>query len=758
MPTRLSFRLPHSLWMGLLIAVVGGILVGFLAWIQIERERRNDLEEMDRRAYVIAHQMAYPVRTALQLPDKEAAVVLGSALEGYRRLTGLALYRPDGRLIAAGKGVGDFTDALQKIVARALESSKDLVDTRRVANAHIHILASLMRTPQGQPEGVLVVVHDLFQLDERATSRLYQMGFWLGLIVLLLLVLVMAGAWIFYDRSLNRLAEWMRQVRTGDNVEAPPTRLPIERLANESDRLAASLRVARLAQQAQARAVMHVTNAWTPDRLRSHVVDCLRGGQLLVVSNREPYMHELRDGKPRLIVPAGGLVTALDPVLQACGGVWVAHGSGEADRQMADAKSRLAVPPDEPAYTLRRVWLSREEEQGYYYGFSNEGLWPLCHLAHERPNFRASDWEHYVTANRRFAEAALEEAGDGPAVVLVQDYQMALVPRLLKEARPDLVIGIFWHIPWPNPEAFRICPWGPDLLRGILGADLIGFHLQQHCNNFLDTVDRMIEARLDWDHFAVELQGHASRVRPFPISVESWDERRALSGDALLRQIAELRERYDLENARIAIGVDRIDYTKGLAERFRAVNRFFERYPQYREQFTFVQLGAPSRTHIPRYRTYINELEALADEINWRFQTERWKPIRFLVGHHDGPTVHAFMRMAEIGIVSSLHDGMNLVAKEFVAAKTDTEGVLILSEFAGAARELADALIINPYDTEQFAEAIRQALEMAPEERQERMGRMLRQVEENNIYRWAANFLAELTAVPIAQPPTQEAA
>ena len=758
MPTRLMFRLPHSLWMGLLIAVVGGILVGFLAWIQIERERRDDLEEMDRRAYVIAHQMAYPVRTALQLPDKEAAVVLGSALEGYRRLTGLALYRPDGRLIAAGKGVGDFTDTLQKIVARTLESSKDLVDTRRVANAHIHILASLMRTPQGQPEGVLVVVHDLFQLDERATSRLYQMGFWLGLIVLLLLVLVMAGAWIFYDRSLNRLAEWMRQVRTGDNVEAPPTRLPIERLANESDRLAASLRVARLAQQAQARAVMHVTNAWTPDRLRSHVVDCLRGGQLLVVSNREPYMHELRDGKPRLIVPAGGLVTALDPVLQACGGVWVAHGSGEADRQMADAKSRLAVPPGEPAYTLRRVWLSREEEQGYYYGFSNEGLWPLCHLAHERPNFRASDWEHYVRANRRFAEAALDEAGDGPAVVLVQDYQMALVPRLLKEARPDLVIGIFWHIPWPNPEAFRICPWGPDLLRGILGADLIGFHLQQHCNNFLDTVDRMIEARLDWDHFAVELQGHASRVRPFPISVESWDERRALSGDALLRQIAELRERYDLENARIAIGVDRIDYTKGLAERFRAVNRFFERYPQYREQFTFVQLGAPSRTHIPRYRTYINELEALADEINWRFQTERWKPIRFLVGHHDGPTVHAFMRMAEIGIVSSLHDGMNLVAKEFVAAKTDTEGVLILSEFAGAARELADALIINPYDTEQFAEAIRQALEMAPEERQERMGRMLRQVEENNIYRWAANFLAELTAVPIAQPPTQEAA
>jgi hypothetical protein len=460
-------HLPNSLRMGLLIAALVGLLIATLAWFQIERERQNDLEEMDRRAYVLAHQIAYPVRTALQLPDKEAAVVLGSALEGYRRLTGLALYRPDGRLIAAGKGVGDFTDTLQKIVARALESSKDLVDTRRVANAHIHILASLMRTPQGQPEGVLVVVHDLFQLDERATSHLYQMGFWLGLIVLLLLVLVMAGAWIFYDRSLNRLAEWMRQVRTGDNVEAPPTRLPIERLANESDRLAASLRVARLAQQAQARAVMHVTNAWTPDRLRSHVVDCLRGGQLLVVSNREPYMHELRDGKPRLIVPAGGLVTALDPVLQACGGVWVAHGSGEADRQMADAKSRLAVPPDEPAYTLRRVWLSREEEQGYYYGFSNEGLWPLCHLAHERPNFRASDWEHYVTR-----QPPLRRSGAGRSWRLAQRWcwcrtiRLALAPRLLKEARPDLAIGIFWHIPWPNPEAFRICPWAPICCAG----------------------------------------------------------------------------------------------------------------------------------------------------------------------------------------------------------------------------------------------------------------------------------------------------
>jgi trehalose 6-phosphate synthase len=753
-----SFHVPNSLRMGLLIAALIGLLIAALAWFQIERERRNDLEEMDRRAYVLAHQMVYPAQVALQLPDSEAATALGSMLEGYRRLIGLAVYRTDGRLVAAGKGVADFADVLQPMVGQAVAESKDIIEIRRTADTHIHLFASVIRAPDGQPQGALAVLQDLVSLDERTTHRRAQFGFWIGFIVLSLLILTVAGTWLLYDRSLNRLAEWMRQVQTGDATEAPPVELPIARLASESDRLASSLRVARLAQQAQARAVMHVTNAWTRDRLRAHVVDCLRGGQLLVVSNREPYLHELRDGKPRLIMPAGGLVTALDPVLQACGGVWVAHGSGEADRRMADARGRLAVPPDDPTYTLRRVWLTREEEQGYYYGLANEGLWPLCHLAHERPIFRAGDWEHYVRANHRFAEAALEEAGSGPAVVLVQDYQMALVPRFLKEVRPDLAVGIFWHIPWPNPEAFRICPWALELLRGMLGADLIGFHLQQHCNNFLDTVDRMIEARLDWDHFAVELQGHLSRVRPFPISVESWDERHVLTGAELERQIADLQERYKLGRGRVAVGVDRIDYTKGLTERFRAVARFFERCPQYREQFTFVQLGAPSRTHIPRYRNYINELETLADDINWRFQTESWKPIRFLIGHHDSATVYAFLRMAEIGIVSSLHDGMNLVAKEFVAAKPNLDGVLILSEFAGAARELVDALIINPYDIEQFAEAIRRALEMTPEEREARMTRMRRQVEENNIYRWAANFLAELTSVPIPRPPTQETA
>ncbi|MDG4553450.1 MAG: trehalose-6-phosphate synthase [Candidatus Competibacter sp.] len=757
MPTNTQYRLPNSLRMGLLVAGLVGLLMGVLAWLQVERERAADLEEMDRRAYVLSHQMVYSVQAALQLPDREAAAALSSSLEGYPPLIGLAVYRPDGRLLAAGKDVQEFAADLNKVVARALKEQKDIIESIRTDQGRVYILASAIRAPDGQPQGVLVVVQDMSQVDKLVVSRRVRFGFWVGVVTLLLLTLVVAGAWLLYDRPLKRMMEWMRQLRGGDDAEPPPLEPPAARLANENGRLADSLRTARSAQRAQARAVAQTGQIWTRERLHAYMIDRLRGRRLLVLSNREPYLHELQDGKTRLRTPAGGLVTALDPVLRASGGVWIAHGAGNADRMTADERGRLAVPPDDPAYTLRRVWLSREEEHGYYHGFANEGLWPLCHLAHERPVFRASNWEHYLRANQRFAAIALEEVGADPAVVLVQDYHLALAPRLLKDARPDLTVGMFWHIPWPNPEAFRICPWRAELLRGLLGADLIGFHLQQHCNNFLDTADRMIEARLDWNRFTVESHDHVSRVRPFPIGVQPWSERRTPSGIHLARQIDELRDRYSLDHVRVAVGIDRIDYTKGLPERFRAVARFLERYPRYRGQFTLVQLSTPSRTYLRRYRDHLNELESLADTINWRFQTAAWKPIRFLVGDQDTATIHAFMRLAEINIVSSLHDGMNLVAKEFVAARSDLDGVLILSEFTGAARELSDALIVNPYDVEQFAETIQRALEMPSDERRERMTQMRRHVEEHNIYRWAADFLDTLTADPTSTSSTQEA-
>ena len=739
-------RFSRSMRLSLFIAAVIGIATVLFARYQVETERQIDLEDVTRRAHALGQQLGAPARRALEQPDAAARELLRSRLEGYRYLLGYAVFRADGRLLAAGKAVAEFADKLEAPVRAAAAGAKEQVLVVRAAGMPVHLLALPLPEAADHPKGVLVVAHDVSYIDERAIGRLVQYGVWIVIVTLLAIMLVAGTTWFSYERPLKRLADWMRRLRVEGAPEAPPG-LPSALLHGETDRLAASFRAARSTGRTLSQQVLHSEQVWSSERLRAHAVAALDGGhQLVVVSNREPYMHQFRNGRPQAIVPAGGLVTALDPVLQACGGLWVAHGVGDADRETADAAGRLTVPQDDARYTLKRVWLTREEEQGYYYGFSNEGLWPLCHLAHERPVFRAADWEHYQRVNRRFADAVLEEIGSGKALVLVQDYHLALLPRLLKEARPDLSVGLFWHIPWPNPDAFRICPWATDVLNGMLGADLIGFHLQQYCNNFLDTVDRTLESRVDWSHFTVDLRGHASSVRPFPISVQPWSERKVPHGDALAGQIADLRTQHKITEQYLAVGVDRLDYTKGLAERFRAIDRFLENNPQQRERFTFVELGAPSRTHLRRYRDYIAEIEALTDEINWKYQTDKWRPIHFLEAHHDAKTVHAFLSMARMCIVSSLHDGMNLVAKEYVAAQTGGDGVLVLSEFAGAARELADALIVNPYDIEGFAEAIRHGVEMNETERRARMARMTRQVDENNVYRWAANFLTELTA------------
>lgn len=753
---RLFARMSRSLRFGVLIAALGGAATAVVCWQQVAQERRQSLDDLERRAMVFAHRLSATTVRMLALPDAEVGPALGERLEGHSKLLGFAVGRPDGRIIASGPGVPDFDEVMKEAVTQAVETRDEATAVSRGPAGTAHVFARPLLV-NGAVEGVLVVLHDAAYLDDRVTRGILRGGLWTVGVSAVLLLFTAGGAWALFERPLHRLAEWMRRLRFGNTQEAPPRGLAVSRLADESEHLAASFRAARSREREEAEGVLRSERAWTRERLRAHGIDALGGQQLVVVSNREPYMHQMREGRPQLVMPASGLVTALDPVLRACGGLWVAHGAGDADKQTANAAGCIAVPPGDPRYTLRRVWITKEEEQGYYYGFSNEGLWPLCHLTHERPLFRASDWEQYVRANRRFADAVLEEIGDEHAVVMVQDYQLALVPGMLKEKRPDLRVGIFWHIPWPNAEAFRICPYRVEILHGMLGADLIGFHLQQHCNNFLDTVDRMVEARLDWDRFSADLKGHTALVRPFPISVQAWSEKGVVAGELLAEQIARIRQQHGLigvdgEALRIGVGVDRIDYTKGIAERFRAIDRFFEKHPEQRGRFTFVQLGAPSRTHIPRYRDLVNEIEAMADEINWKYRREDgdWKPIKLLVDHHDAHTVYAFMRAADVCIVSSLHDGMNLVAKEYVAAKGESEGggsetgVLILSEFAGAARDLPEALIVNPYDTEEFAGAIGRALEMDAKERRQRMTRMRVRVEENNIYRWAADFLGAL--------------
>ncbi len=508
--------------------------------------------------------------------------------------------------------------------------------------------------------------------------------------------------------------------------------------------LGRSLAKARAAMVEEALLRLRGEAIWTEERLTQFARARLGERPLVVVSNREPVSHVWRGRRIETLTPASGVVTALEPVMRACGGVWVAHGSGDADREVVDEGSLVRLPPEAPRYTLKRVWLSEQQEAGYYYGFANEGLWPLCHIVHARPTFRAEDWRQYCDVNARFADAVLEVVADtADPAVLIQDYHFALLPRHIKAKRPDARIALFWHIPWPNPEAFGICPWQADILDGMLGADLVGFHTQFHCNNFLETVDRVIEARIDWERFSVVRGQHVTSVKPYPISVAPrfLDEPPPISRAGLLQELG-------IEVEFLGVGVERIDYTKGLPERFAAIHRFFDQHPEYRGRLTFVQLASPSRSRIPRYRLLEEEVEELAGRINGELGDKQWRPVLLLKGHHDHQRVWPFYRWADFCMVTSLHDGMNLVAKEFVSAREDGDGVLILSRFTGAARELREALLVNPYDVDETAEAIRAAVEMPAGERRSRMSRLRTTILEHNIYRWAGLLLGDLAELP----------
>ncbi len=496
---------------------------------------------------------------------------------------------------------------------------------------------------------------------------------------------------------------------------------------------------------------------WTKDALHEMVRTRLQGYQFIVVANREPFTHRYTaDRQIECIRPASGMVSALDPILRACGGVWIGHGSGDADRRTADERGHVRVPPEDPAYTLRRVWLTKEQENGYYSGLSNAGLWPLCHVSYTRPVFDPEHWRRYCEVNELFAEAVLEEAGDRPTFVFIQDFHFALLPRMLRNANANLIVAQFWHIPWPNREAFASFPWAEELLDGLLGNDLLGFHLRSHCQNFLETVDANLEVRCDREKYEIQRGRKATLVRPFPISID-FDEHQEVADSTLVaEQIEQWRRRLGWEGQRIGIGIDRIDYTKGIPERLRAIDLFLQRYPEYREQLIFVQIGVPSRTHVPAYRALDDEIDHLVDEINWKYSTDTWRPLHYFKRNHSAVEMMGLHQMANFCLVSSLHDGMNLVAKEFVASRLDGDGVLILSRFTGAARELGDALLVNPFSVEQCADAVHHALTMPESERRRRMQRMRDAVEHNNIYRWAGKILSALLKFEFAESTTWE--
>lgn len=476
--------------------------------------------------------------------------------------------------------------------------------------------------------------------------------------------------------------------------------------------------------------------------LHKLIEEQMRGYRFVVVANREPFVHKYDGKRVTLVRPASGMASALHPVMLACAGTWVGHGSGDADREVVDEHDRIKVPPEEPGYTLRRVWLTPEQEEGYYYGLANGGLWPLCHITFTRPRFFPRDWDTYRQVNRMFADAVLEEVGKEPAFIFIQDFHFCLLPRMLKNDHPNLIIAQFWHIPWPNREVFRTFPWGEELLEGLLGNDLLGFHVRYHCQNFLDAVDRGIEARVDPDRYEIHRGGHSTQIRPFPISIDFEAHTQRARSQEVESAMERWRRRLNLGAEPIGVGIERLDYTKGIPDRLRGFEYLLETHPEYRGRVRFIQVAVPTRTHVPAYQQIEREVDEAVRGINDHWRAEGWEPITYIKDHQGPVDMMALHRLSRFCIVSSLHDGMNLVAKEFIASRFDEDGVLILSRFTGSARELSDALLVNPFSVEEMAEAMHSALTMSDDERRRRMQRMRAQVERNNVYRWAGRILS----------------
>jgi len=749
----LSWRLILALTIGLSLVSLAS------SWYEIGTQRDALRRDLDAKAENIGESLAATAESNLSNGDRVGLQKLVETSRKSDHLVGLGIYQRDDSALVLTPGLNGSLPALTQLLKNAMQDNRNISIFTKLRFKRVHLLAAPLHAPDKSVIGALLVVQDSGYIDTE-TFRIWGHLF-LRMAIQVLVIVAITLLIIRWSLTgpVSRVAVWMRALRTGQEA-VPPSATDLDfllPLAREVGPLAESMQRARSAAETEAGLRNANESQWTAQRLADHVRNRLGKSSLFVVSNREPYVHSRRDNTVIVTVPASGLVTAIEPILCACNGTWVAHGSGDADAETVDVHDHLKVPPEDPRYTLRRVWLSREQEEGYYYGFANEGLWPLCHIAHTRPIFRASDWEHYYNVNRKFADALVQEIGtEENPVVLIQDYHFALLPRMIKDRIPNARVAIFWHIPWPTPEAFEICPWQRELLDGLLGADLIGFHVRAHCNNFLNTVDRILESRVDWEHFSVKRNDHFTSVLPFPISVElPCDIPEARSNLSAQEERSLLFAELGIEATFLGIGIDRVDYTKGIIERFQAVESFLERYPGYQGKFTFIQIGAPSRTRIKRYADFQSEVEAEADRINARFKQGKWRPIVFLNRQHDRHELEHYYRAAHLCMVTSLHDGMNLVAKEYIAARQDERGVLILSRFTGAARELRDAIIVNPYDVSATGESIAKALKMDASEMVERMRRMRRSVKEHNIYWWAASLigaLCELRLDPIVGP------
>jgi trehalose 6-phosphate synthase len=688
------------------------------------------VKDLEIRAGLVGRMVEAPLGDLLASESKSKLPAYFNRIIQDERLFAIGFCDPNNRLLYKTQTYPDAIACEGGETVRAGETA--LIQLPRGA---VHVSAVRMEG-NGGFLGRLMLVHDMSWVQRRSTDTkwyLFYLFVIIGAVISSVTVLVAHLSW----------RGWVTGVRSMLRGEGLIALIKDKHHGPELQPVAKDLRALIHDLEADKRMRDESQMSWKPAALKSFLHDHLAGDEVLIVSNRQPYIHNRKDEVIEVQIPASGVVTALEPIMRACSGVWIAHGNGSADRDVVDGHAHVRVPPEAPAFDIRRVWITPEEEAGYYYGFSNEGIWPLCHLAHVRPVFRSSDWQQYKEINERFALTVVEEAKTDNPVVLIQDFHLALVPKMVRDHLPNATIITFWHIPWPNPERYAICPWYIEILEGLLGSSILGFHTRFHCSNFINTVDRSLETRIDWDSSTISYGGKLTAVNPYPISIE-WPGRMLELQPTVLECRKRIREIYKLPNdRRVGLGIERLDYTKGILERFLAVERLLELEPQWVGQFSFVQIAAPSRSKIEEYAQFKQQVLALTERINLRFGREGYLPIHLLVRHHDVRDVMMHYRGADLCVVSSLHDGMNLVAKEFVAARDDEQGVLILSQFTGAATELPDALVVNPYNIDQCAAAMHLALTMPPTEQRARMRSMRGIVQEFNVYRWAGRMLMD---------------
>jgi trehalose 6-phosphate synthase len=724
---------------------------------QVNEERTSLTINLEQRASLLSDSLKESVEPSY---ENSSQASLQASLQkivdrfaNRERLAGIALYDNKGALLATSSGLPKTIIENTKSISDAMDSNVSKSNFFDADGETRYVFVDSLHNDANSVIGALMIVQNAGYINtsigEIWRGNLLRLG--IQIIIFSIAIFIILRFFVF--RQVIRLVDSVKKIRMGGKNEIFKDTAKysfFKPLAKEITHMTNSLLQARSSASEEARMRLEkLDTPWTAERLKEFIKAYLKDRKIFVVSNQEPYIHQkIKNEIVASMVPSG-LNTAVNSVMEACGGVWIAHGSGDADKETADENGKLQVPPNDPHYTLKRVWLSEKEFDGHY-RFSVEAMYPLCLMTYTRPVFRKENWMMYKHVNKKFAQTLLAEIKDvEQPIVLIQDYHFALLPQMIKESRPDAEVGIFWHVPWPSPEAFSVCPWRNEILKGMLGADIIGFNTQQFCNNFISTAEKEIESLTDLETFSITREDHTTHIKSFPISIVFSDSKETDVDKTESNNLGvDILKKLGIKTKYFGIGVDRLDYAKGIPERFTGIEHFFDVHPEYKGQLTFLQIASPHREHFKDYQEQYKDLITKeADRVNNKFGTKEWKPIVLETTQYGPKEISALFKLANLCLITSLHDSMNLVAKEYVAARNDSLGVLILSQFAGASRNLKDALMINPHNTEEIGVAINTAINMTPSEQRRRMDIMRTSVKDYNVYRWAAEFIKAVTSL-----------